>query len=306
MEAGAEVEAEAGAEMVAQVRRFNRRVTERVGALQDGYLDRGRPLGASRVLWEVGERGTDLRALRERLHLDSGYLSRIARRLESDGLVTVEPSPADGRVRLLRLTAAGRAERAALDRESDALARSLLAPLDADRRARLVEAMATVERLLTAGLVDIREEEPTTAAARFCIGSYLAEIGERFEEDFDPARTGTADPDELRLPAGLLLVAFLDGKPVGCGALKLHDDRPADIKRLWVAPAARGLGVGRRLLGDLEARARAHGADTVRLDTNRSLTEAQALYRSAGYVEVPRFNDEPYAHHWFEKRLDRG
>jgi len=295
--------ADADTEALAQVRRFNRRVTERVGALHDGYLDRGRPLGASRVLWEVGEGGTDLRALRERLHLDSGYLSRIVRRLEADGLVTVVASPADKRVRLLRLTAAGRAERAGLDRDSDALAWSFLAPLDPDRRARLVDAMGTVERLLTAGLVDVRVEEPTTAAARFCIGSYLAEIGERFEEEFDPARTGTADPEELTLPAGLLLVAFLDGDPVGCGALKLHDDRPADIKRLWVAPAARGLGVGRRILADLEARAREHGAEVVRLDTNRSLTEAQALYRTAGYIEVPRFNDEPYAHHWFEKRL---
>ena len=295
--------ADADTEALAQVRRFNRRVTERVGALHDGYLDRGRPLGASRVLWEVGEGGTDLRALRERLHLDSGYLSRIVRRLEADGLVTVVASPADKRVRLLRLTAAGRAERAGLDRDSDALAWSFLAPLDPDRRARLVDAMGTVERLLTAGLVDVRLEEPTTAAARFCIGSYLAEIGERFEEEFDPARTGTADPEELTLPAGLLLVAFLDGDAVGCGALKLHDDRPADIKRLWVAPAARGLGVGRRILADLEARAREHGAEVVRLDTNRSLTEAQALYRTAGYVEVPRFNDEPYAHHWFEKRL---
>jgi DNA-binding MarR family transcriptional regulator/GNAT superfamily N-acetyltransferase len=300
------MDADADTEVLAQVRRFNRRVTERVGALHDGYLDRGRPLGASRVLWEVGEGGTDLRALRERLHLDSGYLSRIVRRLEADGLVTVAPSPVDKRVRMLRVTAAGRAEQAGLDRDSDALAWSFLAPLDRDRRARLVEAMGTVERLLTAGLVDVRVEEPTTAAARFCIESYLADIGERFEEEFDPALTGTADPEELTLPAGLLLVAFLDGEPVGCGALKLHDDRPADIKRLWVAPAARGLGVGRRLLADLEARAREHGAEVVRLDTNRSLTEAQALYRSAGYVEVPRFNDEPYAHHWFEKRLAPG
>lgn len=288
---------------VTTVRRFNRRVTERVGALADEYLDRGRPLGASRLLWEVGDDGTDVRTLRERLHLDSGYASRVLRTLEADGLVTVTAAADDRRVRRVRLTAAGRDERAALDARSDALAWSLLAPLDPARRARLVEAMDTVERLLTAGLVDVRVEPPTTEAARHCIAAYLAEIGERFEEGFDPARTGTAEPDELTPPAGLLLVAFLDGEPIGCGALKLHGDEPADIKRLWVARAARGLGVGRRILTDLEDRARAEGVTVVRLDTNRSLHEAQALYRSAGYVEVPRFNDEPYAHHWFAKHL---
>jgi DNA-binding MarR family transcriptional regulator/GNAT superfamily N-acetyltransferase len=290
-------------EAVGRVRQFNRRVTQRVGALEEEYLARGRPLGASRVLWEVGEDGVDVRALRERLHLDSGYLSRMLRSLEAAGLVTVAPSAADRRVRRVRLTPAGRAERAALDADSDSLAWSFLAPLDPGHRARLVDAMHAVERLLTAGLVDIRVEPPTTEAARACIGAYLAELGERFTEGFDPARTGTAEPDELTPPAGLLLVARLDGEPVGCGGLKLHGDGPAEVKRLWVARSARGLGVGRRILADLEGQARARGARLVRLDTNRSLTEAQALYRSAGYVEVPRFNDEPYAHHWFEKRL---
>ena len=74
---------------------------------------------------------------------------------------------------------------------------------------------------------------------------------------------------------------------------------------MWVAPAARGLGVGRKLLDALEQRAREHGSRTVRLETNRSLTEAITMYRGAGYVEVDAFNAEPYAHHWFEKRLSR-
>ena len=72
---------------------------------------------------------------------------------------------------------------------------------------------------------------------------------------------------------------------------------------MWVAPTARGLGLGRRLLVELERAAADHGVRTLRLETNQNLTEAIALYRSAGYVEVERFNDEPYAHHWFEKRL---
>jgi ribosomal protein S18 acetylase RimI-like enzyme len=96
------------------------------------------------------------------------------------------------------------------------------------------------------------------------------------------------------------MVARLRDEPIGCAGLKPDT---GDIKRMWVAPAARGLGVGRRLLAELEAYARAHGLSAVRLETNGSLAEAIALYRSSGYVEVEPFNDEPYAHHWFAKSL---
>jgi ribosomal protein S18 acetylase RimI-like enzyme len=102
---------------------------------------------------------------------------------------------------------------------------------------------------------------------------------------------------------GALLIARSKGAPVACGALKFHVDQPVELKRMWVAPEARGLGLGRRLLGELERYALANGATSVRLETNRSLTEAIQLYRSSGYHEVPAFNAEPYAHHWFEKPL---
>jgi GNAT superfamily N-acetyltransferase len=190
-----------------------------------------------------------------------------------------------------------------LDRESDALATSLLAPLGEGQRARLVEAMAVVERLLTAGLVDVGIEEPRSDAAQFCLGSYAAELNAIFDGGFDPVRSRSVDPAELTPPTGLLLVARIRAEPVACGALRLHPGEPAEIKRLWVAPAARGLGVGRRVLSELEAHARRNGAAVVRLDTNRALRAATALYRSSGYAEVSPFNDEPYAHHWFEKRL---
>jgi DNA-binding MarR family transcriptional regulator/GNAT superfamily N-acetyltransferase len=288
---------------IRQARAFNRSVTQRIGALNDEYLARGRPLGASRVLWEIGADGTDLRTLRERLDLDSGYLSRLVQNLERDGLVTVQPGAGDKRVRTVRLTGAGRAERDLLDRRSDELAASLLISLSADQRDRLVEAMGVVERLLTAGLVTVEVEDPSSTAARLCIESYFAELDARFDAGFDPAQSISADADELTEPAGLLLVARLRGEPIGCGALKLHGRKPAEIKRMWVAPSARGLGVGRRILSELEDRARRHGVKHVRLETNRTLKEAGALYRSAGFVEVAAFNDEPYAHHWFEKRL---
>lgn len=288
---------------IAAVRRFNRTVSRRIGALNDEYLARGRPLGASRVLWEIGAAGSDARELRSRLDLDSGYLSRLLQSLQRDGLVVIEPSPADRRVRTVRLTASGRAECELLDRRSDDLAASLLAPLDDRERARLVDAMGLVERLLTAGLVEIGVDDPASPAGRFCMRSYFAELDARFDTGFDPELSISAGDGELREPAGLLLVARLHDEAVGCGALKFHGREPAEIKRMWVAPSARGLGVGRRILAELEAQARRRGAPAARLETNRTLVEAIALYRSAGYVEVEPFNDEPYAHHWFEKRL---
>jgi ribosomal protein S18 acetylase RimI-like enzyme len=285
------------------VRGFNRTVTQRVGALQRGYLGRGRSLGASRVLWEIGTAGRQVRGVRAALDLDSGYLSRLLRGLERAGLVVTEPDDGDARVRTVRLTAEGAAERRLLDDRSDALAWSLIGPLNGGQRARLLEAMTTVQRMLTAGLVDLRIEDPESPDARWCIASYFATLRERFDSGFDPAASIRADAQDLTLPSGLLLVARLHERPVGCGAVKLHGRDPAEIKRMWVAPEARGLGLGRRLLTELEDEATARGATVARLETNRSLGEAVSLYRSAGYVEVPAFNDEPYAHHWFEKRL---
>jgi DNA-binding MarR family transcriptional regulator/GNAT superfamily N-acetyltransferase len=290
--------------MVGQVRSFNRVSTQRIGALDDAFLSRGRPLGEARLLWEIGPDGADVRRLRSRLDLDSGYLSRLLRSLERDGLVVVEQSQADGRVRTARLTSDGLTERAELDRRSDDAAAAILRPLTPSQRSRLVAAMADVERLLLASAVRVGPCDPRHPDARWCLESYFSELARRFDAGFEPARSISADDDELTPPAGLLLIATLHGEPVGCGGLKLHDDAPAEIKRMWVAPAARGLGLGRRLLADLECRAADGGAGVARLETNRTLIEAISLYRASGYREVTAFNDEPYAHHWFEKTLD--
>ena len=218
------------------------------------------PLGASRVLWEIGPDGIDIRTIRERLGLDSGYLSRLLRNLEAEGLVTVKPDAEDQRVRVVRLTKAGRTERSELDRRSDELAASLLASLDDHRSQQLLEAMATVERLLTAGLVEFRVEDPHSTNATFCLHSYFDELMTRFDNGFDPSLGHSGDVTVFSEPAGLFLVAYLRGEPIGCGGLKFHDDQPADLKRMWVAESARGLGVGRRLLTELERRAAEHGA----------------------------------------------
>src|SRR4051812_44305231 len=204
--------------MITQVRRFNRTVTQRVGALNDHYLARERSLGESRVLWEIGPDGRDVRSLRTTLELDSGYLSRLLRSLEDAGLVTVAPSAGDGRVRVARLTRAGADEWAQLDRGSDELAASLLAPLSERQRARMVAAMADVERLLTAALVEVKLVDPATPAARQCLHAYYEDLARRFDAGFAPAVTRAAREEQLRPPAGLFLVAFLRDEPVGCGA----------------------------------------------------------------------------------------
>jgi len=286
-----------------QVRQFNRTVTERVGVLHDHYLGCDRPIGEARLLWEIGEEGQDVRQLREHLALDSGYVSRLLRSLEADGLVTVEPQPRDRRVRTIRLTDAGRAERAVLDGRSDELAGSLLEPLNTAQRARLTAAMAEVERLLTAATVTLDAVDPDHPDAQHCLRSYFAEIQARFETGFDPARSLLPDAGELRPPRGLFLVARLHGEPVGCAGLKLPPGAPAEIKRMWVAPRTRGLGLGRRFLTELETQAAQQGCEVLRLDTNKALTAAIGLYHSSGFQEVAAFNDEPYAHHWFEKRI---
>jgi DNA-binding MarR family transcriptional regulator/GNAT superfamily N-acetyltransferase len=288
--------------MVEQVRSFNRTVAERVGALNDHFLGLERALGEARLLWEIGRvDDCEVRLLRTRLGLDSGYLSRLLRSLEAAGLVRVTASEGDRRRRVVCLTAAGRAERASLDERSDELARSLLAPLSPQQQARLVAAMGDVERLLTAASVEITPVDPEHADARRCLAEYVAELNRRSDRGFDPSVGATALPHEVRPPAGQFFVAYLHGDAIGCGAVKHHAGAPTEIKRMWIAPAARGLGLGRRLLAELEAAAIASGARAARIETSAVLTEALALYRSAGWVEVPAFNEEPFADHWLEK-----
>lgn len=288
---------------ISQVRRFHRLVTQRAGALEDHFLGRDRPLGESRVLFEIGKKGADLRELRGRLDLDSGYLSRLVQSLAAKGLVALRPAADDERVRRAVLTADGLAELDEMNRRSDEAAQTILAPLSAAQRERLVAAMGEVERLLRASGVRIERSGPGTPEARWCVAQYFAELDRRFEGGFDPGQSLPADDADLMPPRGAFLLARLEGEPVGCGAVKTLAPGVGSLKRMWVADAARGLGLGRRLLAALEAEASALGLTTLRLETNRALTAAIRLYRSAGYVEVPAFNADPYAHHWFEKRL---
>ncbi|MDG4766464.1 GNAT family N-acetyltransferase [Solwaraspora sp. WMMD406] len=289
------------------IRAFNRVVTERLGALQDRYLSRDRPLSLDRVLWEIGDDGIEVRELRSRLGLDSGYASRQLRALEQEGLVVVTPSEHDSRVRRATLTPAGRAELAVLNRLSDDLVDTILDPLTERQRDELVAAAATVRRLFTASEITITTVDPASDAARSAVDAYRRTLDDRFDGGFHPERSLPTADDALRPPYGRFLLATLKDRPVGCvGVTTADDPAAAAIRRLWVSPELRGLGLGRRLLDAAEDAAASLGASVVRLETNRSLTEAIGLYRAAGYDEVVPFNDEPYAHHWFAKQLTGG
>jgi DNA-binding MarR family transcriptional regulator/GNAT superfamily N-acetyltransferase len=287
------------------VRRFNRTLTQRIGALDQNFLGMGRPLGEARLLYEIGTEGEDVRSLRTKLGLDAGYATRLVRSLEKQKLVIRETHAADARRRTVKLSSKGLRELHAYDKKSDAFASSLLQPLDGAQRSELLAAMSTVNRLLYSSQIEIVPEPANSADARRCLDAYYRELATRFDAGFDPGSSISATPRELTAPHGIFLVARAFGRAVGCGALKVKEGGIGEIKRMWVDGAARGLGVGARILTELERHAGDFGIRTLRLETNRSLKEAQALYRRSGYTEVQPFNDERYAHHWFEKRLQQ-
>lgn len=152
-------------------------------------------------------------------------------------------------------------------------------------------------------LISIAHEDPGSGDAGCCLEQYYAALNASFDEPFEVSRSLDPDRDALRPPLGAFLVARLEGAPVGCCGLKGNGSADGEIKRLWVSDSARGQGLATRLMAEAESRARALGMTRLRLDTNRTLTAAIAMYRSHGWTEIPAFNDEPYAHHWFEKAL---
>ena len=292
---------------VAVVRRFNRSYTQRIGVLEDSFLGMGMPLGPVRVLFEVGaapaagQAPLTTQALRERLGLDSGYLSRLLRRLEKDGLISVTPDPGDRRRRRVALTGAGEERWKELERRSDDQARLIVDPLTQRQRARLARALAEADLLVRAATVTFEPVNPSSPVAMDVVGRYFAEIGRRF--GFDPADEPGKDAKLLVPPTGIFVVAVSDGEPVACGGLQTIARGVGELKRMWVHDDWRGAGLGTRLLRHLEDQSRALGHTAVRLDTNKALTEAIAMYERAGYRQIDRYNDNPWATHFFEKPL---
>ncbi|MET7652133.1 MULTISPECIES: helix-turn-helix domain-containing GNAT family N-acetyltransferase [unclassified Streptomyces] len=286
-------------EQVAAFRRFNRYFTRRIGALDDHFLGQDRPLGEARLLFEIGD-GVSLRTLRGRLGLDAGYLSRMAKALEAQGMVRISVHPDDNRLRMVELTPAGRVELKEQNRRADVLTADLLTGLDEDQRAELTAAMATARRLLRLAGIRVEHVDGAAPDARACLDAYAADLAPRF------GGFTTSDlvrPEEVSGETGAFFVAYEEGRAVGCGGLRTLEPGVGELKHVWVHPDARRLGLARRLLDHLERAAAARGLNVLRLDTNATLTEARAMYRACGYREIPAYVDHPYADHWFEKRL---
>jgi DNA-binding MarR family transcriptional regulator/GNAT superfamily N-acetyltransferase len=289
--------------IVPAVRTFNRFYTRIVGVLGEQHLQTGLTLGQARVLFEIGQLApVTARALQSSLALDAGYLSRRLAELEGAQLIQRRPAPHDRRVKQIAVTAKGTQRLALLDRKSIAIVQRLTARLDGPQQGRLEAAMVEIQRLLDDPFT-IALEPPETPEAQACLNGYFAELARRFPRGFDPAQSVSADPEEMRPPLGAFLLVRCGGRPRGCGALKTLAPGVGEVKRMWIHPELRGRGAGRGLLQTLESQAARLKLRTIKLDTSSHLPEAIALYRSAGYREVPAYNDNPYAAHWFEKRL---
>ncbi|QJP14603.1 GNAT family N-acetyltransferase [Starkeya sp. ORNL1] len=286
---------------ISRVRRFNRTVTSEVGALDTSFLGRGRPLGTARVLNAIGHGQSDVAAIREYLGLDSGLMSRLLRGLEDEGLIETVSHPEDARRRVARLTRAGRFEFQAYEALSNTQAEAFLARHS--RPEELLRAMDLVASALGRSHIVLEETDPRRDDARYCLGEYYAELARRFEQGFDVSLSRDPEAVDMIRPRGAFLVATSDGLPIGCVGLKGTGGEVAEIKRLWVAPSARGLGLARRLMKAAEDIARDLSITRLRLDTNSALPEAQQLYRSTGWKEIERFNDDPYPDTFFEKLL---
>ncbi|GAA4722201.1 helix-turn-helix domain-containing GNAT family N-acetyltransferase [Isoptericola chiayiensis] len=290
------------------VRRFNRSYTQRVGVLEESFLGPDMPLGTARLLYEIGVAPGTAHALRTRLELDSGYLSRLLRRLQDDGLVSVAPDPDDRRRRRIDLTPAGRERWDELERRSAERARRLVAPLSDRQQARLVAALAEADLLVRAATIEIATVPPGSELARRAVAEYFAEVGARIDGTgtFDVDAALAADAHRLVAPHGAFVVATSAGEPVACGGVQTLEDGSGEIKRMWVDGSWRGAGLGARLLRHLEDVARDLGHAVVHLDTNAALTEAIAMYERSGYRRVERYNDNPHATHFFAKDLTAG
>ena len=163
--------------------------------------------------------------------------------------------------------------------------------------------MDLIAAALGSGRISIAPTDPRAKQARYCLGEYYAELSRRFKGGFEVSLSRDPDAADMIAPRGAFLVAMSDGLPLGCVGLKGGGRDFAEIKRLWVAPSARGLGLGRRLMTAAEDEARSLAIKVLRLDTNSALPEASQLYRKTGWTEIPRFNDDPYPDLFFEKRL---
>ncbi|MEM9477672.1 MAG: bifunctional helix-turn-helix transcriptional regulator/GNAT family N-acetyltransferase [Pseudomonadota bacterium] len=288
-------------DQIARIRSFGRAVAVEVGALEESFLDRGRPLGAARVLNAIGLGHQNVSDIRTLLKLDTGLLSRLLRSLEAEGLIETKPNPADRRGRVTTLTPKGKEEFDIYETLSDERAAAILARHKSAHR--LLEAMDVVTVALSRENIVFEEADYTSDIARFCLNAFATELSARLNLEFDLKQSGDPELSQMKHPNGTFVVARLDDMPVGCVGVKGNGTDLAEIKRMWIAPAARGLGLAHRLMDTAVGAARVLGIKTLRLDTNSTLVEAIGLYRKLGWKEIERFNDDPYPDLFFEKAL---
>jgi len=286
--------------LAGQVRDFNRYYTRRIGILTDRYLGQARPLGEARLLFEIGT-GLEVGALRVRLGLDSGYLSRLLRSLEKQRLVHVTPHPGDARARVAHLTDAGSRELEVLNTRATDTARELIASLSAMQQEQVVDAMGRLQRLLRLAAVIVAPADPASPVARTSLTLFADELKERFPEGY--RNSDLVSADQIVPPHGVLLVATEDNRPIGCGAVRILQPPTGEIRHMWVHPDARRMGLGRRLVTDLERHALDLGVTALRLGTHETLREAIAMYEALGYTPTSPYGDTTHTHCWFAKEL---
>jgi DNA-binding MarR family transcriptional regulator/GNAT superfamily N-acetyltransferase len=285
-------------ERIAAIRAFNRFYTARIGALRDGLLATAHPLPEARLLFELGRReATDVAHLRRALDLDAGYLSRLLGRLEEQRLVRRERSPDDARRQRVVLTARGRDAFRTLDERSAAEIGALLDGLREEDRVRLLHALHMVREVLDGAPRPepflLRPPEPGDlgwVVHRHGV-LYAEEHGwdETFEALVARLMADYAERRDPRREAGW--IAEVAGRPAGCVFCMRRDERTAQLRCLLVDPAARGMGVGARLVDECLRFARRAGYAEITLWTNDVLAEARRIYERAGFVLV---SEEPH------------
>lgn len=296
------------AALTASVRQFNRFYTKQIGVLQDGLSRSAFSLTEARVIYELAHRKrATATKLGEELGLDAGYLSRILRRFDENGLVERAPSETDARQVILSLTPAGLTAFASLDAATRAEIDSMLRQLPATEQRRLVSAMSSIERILSGAAESpvpymLRPHGPGDMGWVVHRQSvlYAQEYGWNAEYETLSSRIVADFLEHYEATRERCWIAEREGVAIGSVFLVRHPEREhvARLRLLYVEPAARGLGIGARLVQECSRFAQQSGYHTITLWTNSVLRAARKLYEAEGYALV---NETP--HHMFGKDL---
>jgi DNA-binding MarR family transcriptional regulator/ribosomal protein S18 acetylase RimI-like enzyme len=287
---------------VKEIREFNRFYTNLIGALDySRHLHTPFTLTEARVLYELAHaRRTDAADLRLVLSLDAGYLSRMLGRFEERRLVTRGPSAQDARRQRIELTERGREAASLLEERSEEAVGTLVARIAPEDRPRLTDALRTVQEVLRSGVraapAGAREDRVTLRGPRpgdlgWVVERNAAVYAEEYgwNEEYETLVAHiVADFAATRDPAReAVWIAELDGRRAGC-VFCVRDKEPgtARLRLLLVDPAARGHGIGRRLVEECIAFARSAEYRDLVLWTNDVLGHARSIYRRAGFELV--------------------